>query len=145
MGRNTEHIVRLCLAPELRVALIKFQAEKEVGDSYALLQLITKGLYQEKKINREVYEVLMQRYSRKLVPPICEPKLTGLELQEQQKLEELRRWFESVKAEFFTDHRPLASGKSWRDYVLSEAEKYKDKLSIAAEVFALGSRLTLGK
>jgi hypothetical protein len=144
MSKNREHIVRLCLAPELRVGLIKFQAEKEVSDSYGLLQLITKGLYQEKKISREVYEVFMQRYSRKLVTSVSEPKLTGSELKSQQKLEELRRWFESVKAEFFKDHRPLASGKSWCEYVLGEAEKYKDTLPIAAEVLELGSRLRSG-
>lgn len=144
MGRAREHIVQVCLAPELRIALIKFQAEKEVGDAYALLQLITKALYQEKKINREVYEFFMQRYSRKLPPSIPVAKLTESELKEQQKLEELQRWFESVKVEFFKDHRPLASGKSWRQYVLSEAEKYKDKLPIAAEVLELGSKISFG-
>jgi hypothetical protein len=33
----------------------------------------------------------------------------------------------------------MASGKSWRDYVLAEAEKYKDKLPIAAEILKLAS------
>ena len=58
---------------------------------------------------------------------------------EQQKLEEKRRWFELVKADFFVEYRPLASGKSWRGYVLAEAEKYKEKLPVAAEVLGLGS------
>jgi hypothetical protein len=35
---------------------------------------------------------------------------------------------------------PLASGKSWRDYVLGEAEKYKDKLPVAAEILSFGER-----
>jgi hypothetical protein len=132
--------VQVCLAPELRVALLKFQAENELGDSFALLLLITKALYQEKKISREVYEFFIQRYSRKLPSSMPEARLTGLELKERQKLEETQRWFESVKAEFFKDHRPLASGKLWREYVLSEAEKYKDKLPVAAEILSLGER-----
>jgi hypothetical protein len=45
-----------------------------------------------------------------------------------------------VKAEFFKGHRPLASGKSWRDYVLGEAEKYKDRLPVAVVVLSLGER-----
>jgi hypothetical protein len=138
VAKNREHVVHLCLAPELRVGLIKLQAEMEVGDSYALLFLLTKALYQERKINREVYELYTRRYSRKLVPSIEERKLTPSELLEQQKLEEKRCWFEGVKADFFRDHRPLASGKSWREFVLGEAEKYKDILPVASEVLKMG-------
>jgi hypothetical protein len=141
MGRSREHVYSVCLAPELRVGLIKVQAEKELGESYALLLLITKALYQEHKISREVYELYTQRYSCKLVPPIQPLKLTASELKEQQKLEEKRRWFTSVKTEFFMDHRPLASGRSWREDVLGEAEKYKDKLPEAAEVLELRSKV----
>ena len=145
MGKQREHVVCVCLAPELRVALLKFQAEKEVGDCYALLQLITRGFYQDKKISREVYEFFMERYSRKLPPSIPEHKLTGPELREQQKLEEKRRWFVMAKDQFFLDHRPLTSGKTWREYVLDEAEKYKDKLPVAVEILNLGSQVCNAK
>jgi hypothetical protein len=50
----------------------------------------------------------------------------------------MSRRFELVRAEFFRDPRSVASGKSWREYVLSKVEKYKDKLSVAAEVLKLG-------
>lgn len=145
MGGFREHIACVCLAPELRVGLLKFQADKELGDSFALLLLVTKGLYQEGKISREVYEFYFQRYSCKLVERAREPILSGVELKERQELEERRRWFVMVKAEFFRDHRALASGKSWRDFVLGEAEKYKDKLPVAAEVLGLGSQVNLVK
>ena len=66
MGKPREHAVFVCLAPELRAGLVKYRAEKELGDSFALLLLITKALFQEQKISREVYEFFVQRYSRKL-------------------------------------------------------------------------------
>ena len=143
MSKSREHIYRVCLAPELRVGLIKFQAEKELGEVYALLLLITKALYLEQKISREAYEFFSRRYSRKLVMPTKED-ING-NVEEQQKLQETRRWFVGVKAEFFKDHRPLASGKSWRDYVLGEAEKYKDLLPEAVEVLKLDHRALLEK
>ena len=134
MSKSREHIVPLCLAPELRMGLIRFQANKELGETYAALLLLTKALYQEQVISREDYERFTQRYSCKLVPPSAPRKLTSAEMAEQQKLEEKRRWFEMAKAEWNKDHRPVSSGKPWREDVLAEAEKYKDKLSIAAEI-----------
>ena len=113
---------------------IKFQAKNEVGEVYAGLWLLTKALYQEKLISREIYERFTKRYSAKLVREPEPRKLSSSELKEQQKLDEKRRWFEMAKNEFFMDHRPLISGKSWREDVLAEAEKYKDELPIAAEV-----------
>ena len=100
---------------------------------------MTKGLYQDRFVSREDCERFTQRYSCKLVPEHEPRKLTSSELSQQQKLEEKRRWFEMVKTEFFKDYRPLASGKSWREEVLGEAEKYKDELPIAAEILRLGA------
>lgn len=61
-----EHIIKICLAPELYLAITKFQVQKEVGKSSAGLLLITKALYQEQLITKEVYEKYLYRYSRKL-------------------------------------------------------------------------------
>jgi hypothetical protein len=41
-----EHIIKICLPPELYLAVIKFQAEKEIGKSYAGLLLLTKAVNQ---------------------------------------------------------------------------------------------------
>ena len=141
MGRSRDHIVQLCLAPEIRMALIHFQSKKGLSEKYASLFLLTKSLYQEQLLSREDYERFSKRYSDKLVPEAEPTRLTSSELKEQQKLEEKRRWFEGVKADFHKDHRPLASGKSWREDVLAEAEKYKDILPIATEILLLGSSL----
>jgi hypothetical protein len=139
VSKSREHIVPLCLAPELRMGLIRFQANKELGETYAALLLLTKALYQEQVISREDYERFTQRYSCKLVPPPVPRKLTSAEMAEQQKLEEKRRWFEMAKAEFHKDHRRLSSGRTWREDILAEAEKYKEKLPVAAEILAMGS------
>lgn len=137
MSKSRGHIIPLCLAPEIRMGLIRVCAKKEVSETYALLFLITKALYQEQAISREEYERFSQRYANKLVPPAPLPKLTSAEFAEQQKLEEKRRWFEMVKAEWRKDHCRLSSGKTWREDVLAEAEKYKDKLPIAVEILNL--------
>ena len=83
MGREftQEHIMKLCLPPELYMAVIQFQAREELGKSYAGLLLVTKAAYQEKLISREVYEKFLYRYSRKLVPQEEPQRLTA----EQQK------------------------------------------------------------
>ncbi len=119
------------------MGLIKYQAQKELGESYAALLLLTKALYQEELISREDYEVFSSRYGNKLTAKSAPHKTTALPLAEQQKLDEKQRWFEMVKDQFYQDHRPLASGKSWREDVLAEAEKYKDKLPIAVEILTL--------
>ena len=48
--------MKLCLPPELYLAVIKFQVQKELGKSYAGLLLVTKAAYQEKLISKEIYE-----------------------------------------------------------------------------------------
>lgn len=76
--QNNEHILKLCLPPELHSAIIKFQAKHDLGRPYAGLLLLTKALYQEQLITREAYETFTYRYSRKLVreelPQIEKPR-----------------------------------------------------------------------
>jgi len=86
-----EHIMKICLPPELYLAVIKFQVEKEIGKSYAGLLLLTKAAYQEQLITREDYEKFQYRYSRKLVAEEQPQKLTS----EQQK--EKRRQIKWLK------------------------------------------------
>jgi hypothetical protein len=139
MAGSREHIFRLCLAPELRLGIIKLSAKKEISETYAALWLLNKALHQEQLISHQTYEILGQKYSCPLVPPTQQPKLTDLEMKEQQKLDEKRRWFEACYIDFFKDHRKLSSGKTWHEDVLAEAEKYKYKLPIAAKILALRS------
>jgi hypothetical protein len=133
LGREftQEHIVKLCLPPELYLALAKFQVGKEVSRSKAGLLLLTKAAYQEKLIERDAYEKLTLRYSRKLIPESA-PKLTDPERLERQKLEEKGRLFESVLAQWELMHRP-----GWRESWLAEAAKYADRVPQAQRLLEL--------
>jgi len=90
---SQEHITKICLPPELYLAVTKFQVQKEIGKSYAGLLLITKALYQEKLISKEVNEKYLYRYSRKLVPEDQPQKMTAEEQKKKQKLDEKARSF----------------------------------------------------
>ena len=118
-----EHIMKLCLSPELCLAVAKFQALKEIGRSYAGLLLLTKAAYQENLITKEEYEKYMYRYSRKLVPEEQPKQLTGEEQKEKQKFDEKARSFTGA-ANQWDEHPNLV----WRKWWISEAEKWQDKL-----------------
>ena len=66
------------------LALTKYQVQKEIGKTYAGLLLLTKALYQENLITKEVYEKFVYRYSRKLVPEEQPQKLTTEQQKEKQ-------------------------------------------------------------
>ena len=87
MGKEftQEHIMKLCLPPELYFAVIQFQAANQLGKPHAGLLLITKAAYQEHLITKEVYEKYQYRYSRKLIPDEQPQKLTTEEQKEKQK------------------------------------------------------------
>ena len=102
MGRDftQEHIMKLCLPPELYLAVIKFQVQKELGKSYAGLLLVTKAAYQEKLISREVYEKYLYRYSRKLVQEEQPQRLATEQQKEKQKLDEKARTFNILPSQW---------------------------------------------
>ena len=93
-----EHVMKICLPPELYLAVIKFQVQKEIGKSYAGLLLITKAAYQQQLITKEAYEKYLYRYSRKPVPQEEPAKLTSEEQKEKQKMDEKARTFASLPA-----------------------------------------------
>jgi len=84
MGRTAfqEHKVMLFLDKELYVAFIRLQADKTIGRSYAGLLPFVEGLYHMGYINRDVYQMHVQRYSDKLVG---KKQLTLAETQEMEK------------------------------------------------------------
>ena len=130
MGREftQEHIMKLCLPPELYLAVTKFQVQKELGKSYAGLLLVTKAAYQEKLISKEVYEKYLYRYSRKLVPEEEPQKLTNEQQKEKQKLEEKTRTFRMLPSQW--DIHP---DREWRQRWIKEAEKWQDQIPEAKE------------
>jgi hypothetical protein len=130
MGRefNQEHIMKICLAPELYMAMTAYQVQKGIGKSYAGLLLLTKALYQEKLITEEVYEKFVYRYSRKLVPEEPPLKLTVEQQKNKQKLDEKARSFGAVYSQWDTHLDP-----EWRQRWINDAKKYQDTMPEAKE------------
>ena len=116
-----EHIMKICMPPELYLAVTKFQVQKEIGKSYAGLLLLTRALYQEKLITLEVYEKYLYRYSRKLVPEDKPQKLTIEQQKEKQKLDEKTRTFAMLLSQWSLHPSPL-----WRQKWIDEAKKWQD-------------------
>ncbi len=124
-----EHVMKLCLPPELYFAVIKFQAAHELGKSYAGLLLISKAAYQEHLITKEVYEKYQYRYSRKLIPEEQPQKLTSEEQKEKQKLDEKARSFGLAFSQWNDPH----PNRDWRQHWINEAEKWQDKIPQAKD------------
>lgn len=132
---NKPHIVKLCLAPELRSALIKYMAKHDLDKEYATLHLLVKALYTEALITKEVYEVYSYRYSRKLVSDrSIERMMTQEQLKEKQLIEEKTRIFSMVLDQW------NLHGEEWRKKWIMKAEEWKDKVPNAKLVLDLGGR-----
>ena len=120
---SREHVLKLCLPPELHLALIKFQARHELGRPYAGLLLLVKAMYQEQLISREVYEAYVYRYSRRLTfENAIESKMSREQVVERQRLEQKARQFKLVMDQW------SIHGAEWRQKWLLEAEKWHDRL-----------------
>jgi len=132
MSYDKPHIVKLCLAPELRSALIKYMAKHDLDKQYAILHLLTKALFTEQLIPREVYEVYSYRYSRKLVKDeSLERVMTQEQLKEKQLIEQKTRQFSMVLDQWHLH------GEEWRKKWIIEADKWKDKVTNAKLVLDL--------
>jgi hypothetical protein len=134
--------LRLFLASELRMAHIKLMAKWGLDAEYVALRCLTENYYQNGVLSREERDFYVDRYSKPPTPsmPIQPHKVSFEEVKANQLLEEKKRYFEAVKSQWTLDHRPLASGKSWRQDVLEQAEQWADRLAVAAEVMRLGSQ-----
>ena len=130
------HCVQLCLAPEIRSALIKYMAKNDLDKEYAALLLLVKSLYQERLIEKEVYEFYSSRYSQKLCAKIEveAPKLSVEALQAKQRLDEKTRQFSMVLDQW------NIHGADWRRKWVVDAEKYKDQVEAARLILDLGGK-----
>jgi hypothetical protein len=132
---NQEHILKLCLPPELHLAVIKYQAKHELGRPFAGLSLLVKSLHSEGLLDKTTYDVLMMRYSRRLVANQEPQKLSVKELEEKQKLDEKTRLFSMVLDQWGLPHK-----MGWKENWIREAEKYKDKIPTANLILDLGAK-----
>lgn len=130
---SQEHILQLMLGPEMRSALIKYQAKHDLSPNYAALQCLAKQLYNEGYLDKGNYEILILKYGRKLVPERA-VKLTFEQLKEKQKLDEKARTFSMVLDQWNIQHKP-----GWKEDWLRQAEKYKDQIPAARMLLDLGA------
>lgn len=133
LPNTKQHIIRLCLAPELRSALIKYMAKHDLDKEYAALHLLVKALYTEQLISKEVYEVFSYRYSRRLVRNDLERLMTQEQLRAKQELEHKAKLFSMVLDQWHLH------GEEWRRKWIAEAEKWKDKVPNAQLILDLGN------
>ena len=118
---------------KLRLALIKLQAEKELGQSFAGLYALTEGLHSLKYLSDDDYQVFKKRYSDKLVSD--EQQKGGDELNRQsiKEIESMTRYFEMV-----IDQWRLHPNSEWRSKQLKKAQEYANRVPNAKSVLDLG-------
>jgi hypothetical protein len=134
MGSFREHGLMLYLCPELQIAHVKLQADKELGRSYAGLLAFTEGLHTLGYLEKADYERLREKYSQGLEK---EQPLTFEQLQKQKEIDKMAKKFSMV-----LDQWHMHPDSKWRDYWLREAEAWKDKVPNAKLVLALQGELT---
>jgi len=127
------HGFLIYLPPELYIAIVKLQADKQLGRCYPVLYALNEGLFRLGYIPKETYETFEKRYSQKLIKE--EPKPLTKQEQEQLKLlKQKEKAFSNV-----LDQWNIHPSKEWRKGWLKEAEKYKDTIPNAKLVLALAS------
>ncbi len=103
------HGFLIYLPPELYIAIVKLQADKQLGRCYPVLYALNEGLFRLGYIPRETYETFEKRYSQKLVKE--EPKpLTKQEAEQLKLLQEKEKTFNMVLDQWNIHH-----SQKWRN------------------------------
>jgi len=90
LGKFRGHVLRLYLDVDLYSALIKLQADRNLGRSFAGFLPLIEGLYQMGYINKKVYESHKRKYSKPLKAEETQV-LTKDEIKEEQEKEKLNK------------------------------------------------------
>jgi hypothetical protein len=122
----------LFLNAKIRLALIKLQAEKELGQSYAGLYALNEGLHSLKYLNDEDYQVFKKRYSDKLVADEQQKQGEQLNQQSVKEIESMTRYFNMV-----IDQWRLHPNSEWRSKQLKKAQEYANRVPNAKFVLDL--------
>lgn len=127
------------LVAELEIAVVKLQAEREIGKAYAILYFVVEGAFKMEYLSREDHDLLIGRYSRKLVEVTKEkrtqrenshvPVLTLEQQRDKQFWEKKDRQFKGQLEQWEAHLDP-----KWRRKALADAEKYKEKLESARQL-----------
>jgi hypothetical protein len=131
-----QNVHRVMFTAELEIALVKLQAKLEIGKNYGVLYMVVEGAFRLGYLSQEDYDLLIKRYSRKLVDVTKEkraqresshvPVLTLEKQKEKQQLDQKDKQFQGMLEQW--DQHP---SPQWRKKVLADAEKWKDKLASA--------------
>ena len=116
----------------MRLALIKLQADKELGQSYAGLYAINEGLHDLKYLSDEDYQVFKKRYSVKLADDQSQKQTPEVNLQAQKEIENMTRYFSMV-----LDQWHLHPNSEWRSKQLKKAQEYANRVPNAKVVLAM--------
>lgn len=126
------HIKRVCLPPELCLAVASMEVKHGISEKRAILRLMTRGAAAEGVITKPQNEELMMRYSRKLIPQPQQEKLTREQVQEKQKLEEKARLFRGVISDWKYDHK-----LGWKDSWKKSAAEWADRIPEAKKILEM--------
>jgi hypothetical protein len=126
-----EHGLPLYLSPPLYLGLIKLQADKGLGKSYAGLLAFVEGLHKLGYLSDSDYEVHVKRYSRGLAEQENQP-LPLERLNAKKELEKKAKIF-SMVLDQWAEHPDI----KWRQKWIAEAEKWKNKIPTAKLVLDL--------
>jgi len=126
------HGFLIYLPPHLYIAVVRLQADKQLGRSYPVLYALNEGLYKLGYISKETHEIYEKRYSEKLIHEGPKPP-TKQEQEEQRLIEEKTRTFSMVLEQWNEKH----PSPDWHNRWIIEAEKYVDRVPSAKLILAL--------
>jgi hypothetical protein len=136
--KSRDHIHSVMLNIAFYVGISKLQARLECSKSAAILYALNEGLYKEGAISIEDYELLTQRYGRKLKDVIAAGKenshISKLELEKQKREQCQKGAFQNKTQEQLNDinhtlellfkNWPDRTDLSWRSKAVNYAKKY---------------------
>jgi uncharacterized membrane protein len=110
----------------MRLALIKLQANKELGQSYAGLYALNEGLHVLGYLDDGDYEVFKRRYSDKLVEDKSKREISEINSQEQKEILSMTHYFREVLLQWNSHPSP-----QWRKYQFKKAQQYANRIPYA--------------
>ena len=133
-GGHRRNVHQVMLTAELDVALSKLRAALEIGDTYAVLYGLVEGMFKLGYLSQENHDLLITRYSRKLVDVRNEkrtkrenshiPVLTLEQQKAKVALEAKDREFQGVLEQWDSHPDPV-----WRTQKILRAQKYPELAS----------------
>jgi len=132
--RSREHVIYLCLKPEVRFALMAKAAREKISMAYQAHLYVIEGLYRDGLLDEETYHYLRQEYSKPKLRH--EPKPTPQDNSEE-KLAEKREIYRMVIEQW------LEHDEKWREYWIRKAENDRDIIPEANEILKMAKRINV--